>query len=108
MIAYPLGESGQILVFSDVVLEHFKTHRQIRAWHREAGGQLFARIDGTRIIVVEATGPRRGDLVEPGRFTYPIEGPNGSRSKTVFARASTSSAIGIRIRKRFRILPIAT
>ncbi len=61
MIDYPLGESGQILVFSDDVLEHFKAHRQVRAWHREAGGQLFARIDGARIIVVEATGPRRGD-----------------------------------------------
>jgi integrative and conjugative element protein (TIGR02256 family) len=61
VIDYPLGESGQILVFSDVVIEHFKSHRQIRAWDREAGGQLFARIDGARIIVVEATGPRRGD-----------------------------------------------
>ena len=61
VIDYALGESGQILVFSDVVLEHFKSHRQVRVWDREAGGQLFARIDGARIIVVEATGPRRGD-----------------------------------------------
>lgn len=28
---------------------------------REAGGQLFARFDGFRIIVEEATGPRRSD-----------------------------------------------
>lgn len=61
MIDYPIGDSGQVLAFSDEVLQHFKWHRQVRVWHREAGGQLFARIEGSRIIVAEATGPRPGD-----------------------------------------------
>jgi integrative and conjugative element protein (TIGR02256 family) len=58
---YPIGESGQRIVFSEDVLAHFDTHRQTRWWHREAGGQLFARFDLPTITVVEATGPRRGD-----------------------------------------------
>ena len=61
VIEYPIGRTEQILVFSDAVLEHFAAHRQLRPWHREAGGQLFARIDRTKIIVDEATGPRPGD-----------------------------------------------
>jgi integrative and conjugative element protein (TIGR02256 family) len=43
------------------VLAHFSRHRQ-RKWRQaEAGGQLFARLDGTEIFVEEATGPRPGD-----------------------------------------------
>ena len=68
MIEFPIGESGQILVMSDCVLRHFDSHRQVRAWHREAGGQLFARFEESRIIVEEATGPRRGD--RRGRMLY--------------------------------------
>lgn len=61
MIEYPVGASSQILVLTDHVLAHFRIHRQAR-WHsREAGGQLFARIDGPSIVVSEATGPRPSD-----------------------------------------------
>jgi len=61
VIEYSIGESEQVLVFSDAVLDHFKFHRQLYPWHREAGGQLFARIVGARIVVEEATGPRTAD-----------------------------------------------
>jgi integrative and conjugative element protein (TIGR02256 family) len=61
MIEYPIGTSGQVLVLSDPVVQHLHRHRQQRRYQREAGGQLFARFDGKRIVVEEATGPRRTD-----------------------------------------------
>jgi integrative and conjugative element protein (TIGR02256 family) len=61
VIEYPIGVSGQTLIVSDGVLQHFRKHRQRRWWHSEAGGQLFARFDGSGIIVEEETGPRRTD-----------------------------------------------
>src|SRR5689334_6509783 len=61
MIEYPIGASGQILVLSTPVLDHFSQHRQLRWYQCEAGGQLFARLEEKRIIVTEATGPRRSD-----------------------------------------------
>lgn len=61
MIEFPIGTSGQLIVLTDAVLTHFRHHRQVSRWRREAGGQLFARIEGHRIVVVEATGPRSGD-----------------------------------------------
>jgi integrative and conjugative element protein (TIGR02256 family) len=61
LIEYAVGSSGQVLVLTDSVLAHFHAHRQVRWYSREAGGQLFARIDGSRIVVVEATGPRSSD-----------------------------------------------
>ena len=42
-------------------MEHLKRYQQKRKLQREAGGQLFARFDGLRIIVEEATGPRSRD-----------------------------------------------
>lgn len=54
--------------FVDEVVEHFARYRQVRFWHREAGGQLFARIDGKDIFVTEVTGPRPGD--RRGRYHY--------------------------------------
>ena len=68
MIRYPIGQSGQTLVLSDKVLSHFRDHRQTSCWRREAGGQLFARINRDVIHVVEATGPRRSD--RRSRFRY--------------------------------------
>jgi integrative and conjugative element protein (TIGR02256 family) len=61
MIEYPVGMSGQRIVFTDEVLKHFRQHRQLRKKQPEAGGQLFARFDPPQVIVVEATGPRRTD-----------------------------------------------
>jgi integrative and conjugative element protein (TIGR02256 family) len=61
MITYPIGMSGQNLIFLNGVLVHFQRYRQVRWWQREAGGQLFARVEVGQINVVEATGPRRSD-----------------------------------------------
>ena len=61
MIAFPIDASGQRLVFSSAVLEHFAKYRQRRLRQREAGGQLFARLTLPDIIVEEATGPRLSD-----------------------------------------------
>ena len=61
MIVYPIGSSGQVIVLPDSVTEHLHRHRQIRRNQPEAGGQMFARVDGKRIVVVEATGPRPTD-----------------------------------------------
>lgn len=61
MIQYPIGTSGQVLVLTEQVVEHLRRHRQRHRYQREAGGQLFARFDGGRIIVEEATGPRKTD-----------------------------------------------
>lgn len=68
MLVYPIGSSGQSLVLSTDVLAHFERHQQMRWWQREAGGQLFARVEGNDIHVVEATGPRRTD--RRGRTSY--------------------------------------
>lgn len=61
MIVFPIATSGQRLVFSSTVLERFEKHQQLRFWHREAGGQLFARLALPDIVVEEATGPRPSD-----------------------------------------------
>jgi integrative and conjugative element protein (TIGR02256 family) len=61
MIVFPIGTSGQRLVFSSAVVGHFRNHRQLRWWHREAGGQLFARFAMPDIVIEKATGPRRSD-----------------------------------------------
>ena len=58
---YPIGDSGQILVLSDQVVRKLRRYRQKRWYQREAGGQLFARFSASRIVVEEATGPRRTD-----------------------------------------------
>ena len=62
MIRYTVGASGQKLHFTDPVLRHFDRHRQIRFWHREAGGLLFTRFELPTILVEEATGPRQTDI----------------------------------------------
>lgn len=68
MIVVPIGVSGQRLIFTRTVLERFDRHRQVRWWHREAGGQLFARISLPDIAIEEATGPRPGD--RRARYSY--------------------------------------
>lgn len=61
ILEYPIGSSGQVLVLSEKVVRKFSRHRQKRWYQREAGGQLFARLSVSRIVVEEATGPRRTD-----------------------------------------------
>ena len=61
MLEFAIGRSGQVLVLSQGVVRKFRLYRQMRWYQREAGGQLFARLSLPRIIVEEATGPRRTD-----------------------------------------------
>ena len=68
MLNFRLGDSGQSLTISDAVLKHLSKYRQRRAWSREAGGQLFAEISGTDIVITTITGPRRSD--RRSRFAY--------------------------------------
>jgi integrative and conjugative element protein (TIGR02256 family) len=68
MTTYNIGDSGEMLTFSDSVMAHFKRHQQRRASDNEAGGQLFARLSQKNIAVVDVTGPRRTD--KRSRFAY--------------------------------------
>ncbi len=61
MIEYPVGTSGQVLIFAEYVVLHFMKYRQRYWFQREAGGQLFATFDGDRILVNDVTGPHRSD-----------------------------------------------
>jgi len=68
LITYPIGVSGETIVLTDQIVDHFKKHRQHRPWRREAGGQLFAHFRAGEILVKEATGPRPTD--RRGRAYY--------------------------------------
>ena len=61
VIVYSIGTSGQRIIIEDSAVEHLLQHRQLWWYRKEAGGQLFARIEGDCLHVVEATGPRRTD-----------------------------------------------
>ena len=58
----PLGDSVELVILTDAVLEHFRRHQQQRKKDTEAGGQLFGRIQEKIITIEEATGPRRSDI----------------------------------------------
>ncbi len=64
----PLGDSGELVILTNAVLEHFRRHQQQRKRDTEAGGQLFGRIQEKIIIIEEATGPRRSDI--RSRYSY--------------------------------------
>lgn len=64
----PLGDSGEIVILTDAVLEHFRHHQQLRKRDTEAGGQLFGGIQRETITIEEATGPRRSDI--RSRYSY--------------------------------------
>jgi integrative and conjugative element protein (TIGR02256 family) len=64
----PLGDSGELIILTDVVLEYLRRHQQMRKRDTEAGGQLFGRIERKTITIEEATGPRRSDI--RSRYSY--------------------------------------
>jgi integrative and conjugative element protein (TIGR02256 family) len=65
---YQIGYSGQVLVLSRVVIEHFNDHRQHSVGRSEAGGQLFATFSEQDVQVTHATGPRSTDKRSMFRF----------------------------------------
>lgn len=72
-LSYPIGTSGETVVISDAVLDHLCGHRQMRWWQREAGGLLFARLEGADITIVEATGPRLDDARSRYGFSFRLD-----------------------------------
>lgn len=63
-----LGNSGEVVILTDGVLEHFQRHQQLRTKDTEAGGQLFGTIHDKTITIERATGPRRSDI--RSRYSY--------------------------------------
>ena len=49
------------VTLAPAVLAHFEYNRQIKRSDKEAGGQLFAHIEGDSWVVVLASGPRKSD-----------------------------------------------
>lgn len=61
-IRFPVGQSGQVLVFGKRALNHITRFRQSSEEDLEAGGQLFARFEDQVVTIIKATGPRRTDI----------------------------------------------
>ncbi|WP_315715373.1 MULTISPECIES: Mov34/MPN/PAD-1 family protein [unclassified Bradyrhizobium] len=59
---------GLAVRVSPQALAVFDAHRQRRFYHREAGGQLFARVRGHDWEIIAATGPRSRDIRGRGWF----------------------------------------
>ena len=68
VLIYQIGSSGQQLLLDAGVMRRFRKYRQMRWYQKEAGGQLFATLESNRVIIVEATGPRKTD--RRTRFGY--------------------------------------
>ena len=60
-IVYPIGNSGQSIVFCNEAVAVFTEFQQKRFWMPEAGGQLFATFSSSRIEVRIATRPKLFD-----------------------------------------------
>jgi integrative and conjugative element protein (TIGR02256 family) len=82
MTTYPIGRSGQTILFSPAVMEHFRRYQQRRPFQREAGGQLFATFSGHTVNIVEATGPRASDR----RLRYSYIPDRGAEQMEILAR----------------------
>ena len=65
-LAFSAG-SISVRIYPDA-LAIFEAYRQHRFFHREAGGQLFARVRANDWDIVTATGPRARD--RRGRFSF--------------------------------------
>jgi integrative and conjugative element protein (TIGR02256 family) len=66
VIAFSVGPLS--VRIRSLALATFNAHRQRRFFHREAGGQLFARVRGNDWEISTATGPRARD--RRGRFSF--------------------------------------
>lgn len=74
MLAFPIGKSGETIVFTDIALGHLRSHRQMKWWQPEACGLLFARTEIKRISIEVATGPyQRGWRTRYGCAIPPAE-----------------------------------
>lgn len=55
---YTQSSGGPAIILSDLALATFYRFRQLSPRAKEAGGQLFARFDGTDTLLLEATPPK--------------------------------------------------
>ena len=60
-VSFTSRELRIAVVFSQEVLTHFESHRQIRRSQPEVGGQLFAELRGDEVHIVRVTGPHSTD-----------------------------------------------
>ena len=60
-ITYVGRDSNGTVIFSEKVIAHFVRFRQVWPCQREAGGQLFARFEGSTVMVEDVSGPRPTD-----------------------------------------------
>jgi integrative and conjugative element protein (TIGR02256 family) len=67
-ITYRASGHETTVIMERAALAVFERHRQLRFFHCEAGGQLFARIDGSTWTVAQVSGPRSAD--KRGRFHF--------------------------------------
>jgi hypothetical protein len=68
MVAATFPACSQVILLNKSVLDHFAAHRQTGLRKREAGGQLFAKLDVGMLKIEVATGPYRSD--HRSRFSY--------------------------------------
>jgi len=52
---------GYRIEFTGRAWRLMSNYTQSWPWNKEAGGQMFGRADGYRLVVEEVTGPRKGD-----------------------------------------------
>lgn len=60
-LRYQFGDPRQSLILSASTLDALDQYKQTRWYHREAGGQLFARIEDLEITVEFASSPKKQD-----------------------------------------------
>lgn len=62
ILQYEIGTSGERVILGQQVLNKFARHRQRWLWQSEAGGQIFARFIGSKIVIERVTGPKTSDV----------------------------------------------
>lgn len=72
-LRFELSQGSALVILSAAALESFDRHRQLSSRSKEAGGQLFARFEGSDTVIVEATEPkwldrRHRTTFEPNRW----------------------------------------
>jgi integrative and conjugative element protein (TIGR02256 family) len=67
-LTFDIGHSGQRLVITASVLNHFIKHQQRNRDSLEAGGQLFAKFSEQFVTISKVTGPRAAD--RRSRYSY--------------------------------------
>lgn len=66
---YLVEGTDQKVILCESVVRHVRLHRQTRVADPESGGQLFAKVTATEILITRATGPYKEDRVSRYRLT---------------------------------------